>query len=145
MNMHAHHLTRHQVIALLEERDTLREQVRQLEELLRPTIILPAAWQLTRREADCLNVLRAAAPRIVGRDYMLTALYGLSDEPPETNAICVFLSAVRRKLRDAGVAVHVETVRGSGWRLSPQSVAAFDEAVAAYRDSFDLTFDRRAA
>ncbi|OHV18128.1 hypothetical protein BK022_01200 [Methylorubrum extorquens] len=68
MNMHAQHLTRHQVIALLEERDTLREQARQLEELLRPTIILPAAWRLSRMEADFLNALRAAAPGMVHRE-----------------------------------------------------------------------------
>lgn len=145
MNMHAHHLSRHQVIALLEERDILREQVRQLEELLRPTIILPAAWRLTRREAETLNILRAAAPRVVSRDYMLTALYGLSDEPPGTNILCVFLSGVRRKLREARVAIHIETVRGSGWRLSPQSVAVLDGAVATYRESCAVKVDRRAA
>lgn len=145
MNMHAHHLSRHQVIALLEERDTLREQVRQLEELLRPTIILPAACRLTRREADFLNVLRAASPNVVHRERMLIALYGLIDEAPEPKILDVYLCKVRRRLMEAQARVEIETVWGRGWRLSPESVVRFDEAVAAYRDSFGLDFDRRAA
>lgn len=145
MNMHAHHLSRHHVVALIEERDTLREQVRQLEELLRPTIILPSAWRLTRREADFLNVLRSAAPNVVHRERMLIALYGLIDEAPEPKILDVYLCKVRRRLMEAQARVDIETVWGRGWRLSPESVARFDEAVTAYRDSFSLTFDRRAA
>lgn len=145
MNMHAHHLSRHQVIALLEERDTLREQVRQLEELLRPTIVLPSAWRLTRREADFLNVLRASAPNVVHRERMLIALYGLIDEAPEPKILDVYLYKVRRRLMEAQARIEIETVWGRGWRLSPASVIRFDEAVSAYRESFGLSFDRRAA
>lgn len=145
MNMHAHHLSRHQVVALIEERDTLREQVRQLEELLRPTIILPAAWRLSRMEADFLNALRAAAPGMVHRERMMIALYGLSDEPPEPKILDVYLCKVRRRLMEAQTRIQVETIYGRGWRLHPDSVIRFDEAVAAYRGSSTLAFDRRAA
>ncbi|KAB7782408.1 helix-turn-helix domain-containing protein [Methylorubrum populi] len=145
MNAHAHNLTRSQVVALLEERDTLREQIRQLEEALRPTIILPRAWRLTRRESDFLNVLRAAAPNVVHRERMLIALYGTWDDAPEQKITDVYLCKVRRKLMEAQARIEIETVWGRGWRLSPESVVRFDEAVADYRDSFGLALDRRAA
>lgn len=145
MNMHANHLTQHHVVALIEEQGTLREQVRQLEELLRPTIILPPAWRLTRREAGFLNALRAAAPGMVHPDRMMIALYGLNDEAPEPKTLDVYLCKVRRRLMEAQTRIQVETIYGRGWRLRPESVVRFDEAVAAYRGSADLAFDRRAA
>ncbi|MGG3814650.1 helix-turn-helix domain-containing protein, partial [Methylorubrum rhodesianum] len=144
MNMHAHHLSRHQVIALLEERDTLREHIRQLEEMLRPTIILPAAWRLSRLEADFLNALRAAAPGMVHRERMMIALYGLSDDAPEPKILDVYLCKVRRRLMEAQARIEIETIYGRGWRLTPESIVRFDEAVAAYRGSPVLAFDRRA-
>ena len=76
---------------------------------------------------------------------MLIALYGLIDEAPEPKILDVYLCKVRRRLMEAQARIDIETVWGRGWRLSPESVARFDEAVAAYRDSFGLTLDRRAA
>lgn len=113
MNMHAHHHTQHQVVALIEEQRTLREQFRQLEELLRPTIILPSAWRLTCREAGFLKALRATAPGMVHRDRMMIALYGLNDEAPEPKTLDVYLCKVRRRLMEAQTRIQVETIFGA--------------------------------
>lgn len=134
MNAHPHHLTRDQVIALLEERDVLREQVRQLEEALRPTILLPSVWRLSRLEADLLNALRGAAPNVVHRERMLLAIYGTWDDAPDQKVLDVRLCKVRRKLMEAQSRIQIETVWGRGWRMPVESVALFDAAVAAERE-----------
>lgn len=90
-------------------------------------------------------MLRSAAPNVVHRERMLIALYGLIDEAPEPKILDVYLCKVRRRLMEAQARIDIETVWGRGWRLSPESVARFDEAVTAYRDSFGLSFDRRVA
>ena len=137
MSASPHSLSREQVIALLEERDTLREHVRQLEEALEdalaPTLALPDAWRLTTTEERFLCAIRAVGPNILHRERGLLALYGMWDDMPDQKIIDVWLSKLRKKLREAQAQITIETIWGRGWRMPAESCARFDAAVAAHQ------------
>ena len=126
-----HHLTREQVIALLEERDTLREHVRQLEEALAPTVVLPRAWRLSTSEECLLRAIRAVEPNVLHHERGMIVLYGMLDDAPNQKILDVLICKVRQKLRHAQAQITIETVWGRGWRMSPESCARFDAIVAA--------------
>jgi len=133
MNASPHHLSRDQVIALLEERDNLVEQVRQLEEALAPTSILPRTWRLTKTEERLLRALRAVGPNVLHHERAMLALYGMWDDAPQQKILDVLVCKIRRKLMEAQARVEIETLWGRGWRLTAESCARFDAAVAADR------------
>lgn len=133
MNASPHHLTREQVVALLEERDTLRETVRQLEEALVPTTILPRSWRLTSTEERLLRALRAVGQNVLHHERAMLALYGMIEDAPEQKIIDVWVHKVRTKLRHAQAQITIETIWGRGWRMTPEGCAQFDALVAADR------------
>ena len=122
------------VARLVEENDTLRETVRQLQALLRPPVAPPAAWKLTPTEADFLLALRAGRGQICTDERMLAALYTIAADTPAPKILDVLLCKVRAKLRRAGVDVEIETVWGRGWRMNAPACARFDALVAEATD-----------
>ncbi|MGU3668446.1 helix-turn-helix domain-containing protein [Methylobacterium sp. A49B] len=133
MNASPHNLSRQQVMALLDQRDTLLEQVRQLEEALAPTAILPRTWRLTATEERLLRALRAVGPNVLHHERAMLALYGMLDEAPQQKILDVLVCKIRRKLMEAQAQVRIETIWGRGWRLSPESCARFDALVGEDR------------
>ncbi|MBE7198377.1 MAG: helix-turn-helix domain-containing protein [Parafilimonas terrae] len=133
MNASPHNLSRQQVMALLEERDTLLEQVRQLEEALAPKAILPRTWRLTATEERLLRALRAVGPNVLHHERAMLALYGMLDEAPQQKILDVLICKIRRKLMEAQAQIRIETIWGRGWRLSPESCARFDALVGEDR------------
>lgn len=131
MNAHAHDLTREATARLQDECDELRERVRQLEEALTPTILLPRAWRLTRMEGRMLRLLRAGGGNVVHHERAMIALYGMWDEAPQQKILDVLICKCRRKLMEAQARITIETIWGRGWRLTLPSIDAFDIAVAA--------------
>jgi hypothetical protein len=125
------YLTREQVASLLEERDILREQVRQLEAALAPAIVLPALWKLTNTEQRFLSAIRAVGPNVLTHDRAILALYGSRDEAPEVQITDILLCHARRKLRQAKAGITIETIWGRGWRMTLESCVRFDAAVSA--------------
>ncbi|PZO89156.1 MAG: DNA-binding response regulator [Sphingomonas sanxanigenens] len=71
---------------------------------------------LSRREADLLELLMRHAGTVVHRAVIENALYSFSD-PVTPNAIEATISRVRRKLEDAHVTGALHTVRGVGYML----------------------------
>lgn len=71
---------------------------------------------LSRREADLLELLMRRAGTVVHRAAIENALYGYGD-PVTPNAVEAAISRLRRKLEDAGVAGALHTVRGVGYML----------------------------
>ncbi len=71
---------------------------------------------LSRREADLLELLMRRAGGVVHRAAIENALYGFSD-PVTPNAVEAAISRLRRKLEDAGMAGALHTVRGVGYML----------------------------
>ena len=123
--------------ALREENEILREQVRQLEEALAPRGVLPKAWRLTGKEEMLLRALRAVGPNVLHHERAMLALYGMWEDMPEQKIIDVFICKIRRKLMEAQAQIRIETVWGRGWRMTPESCAMFDAAVAADRARWD--------
>ncbi|MCJ2069582.1 helix-turn-helix domain-containing protein [Methylobacterium sp. J-030] len=121
------------MIALLEERDTLREDVRQLEEALTSMIVLPKAWRLTTTEERVICAIRAVGLNVLHRERGLLALYGLWDEVPDQKNINVWICKIRQKLREAQAEITIETVWGRGWRMTAESWVRFDAFIAADR------------
>ncbi|MAQ93114.1 MAG: DNA-binding response regulator [Rhodothermaceae bacterium] len=73
---------------------------------------------LTLREFDLLSYLLRHAGAACSRDELLAGVWGIDFETG-TNTVDVFVYALRRKLRAAGLPSAIETVRGVGYRLAP--------------------------
>jgi two-component system response regulator QseB len=71
---------------------------------------------LSRREADLLELLMRRLGTVVVRDTIETTLYSFT-EPVTPNAVEAMVSRLRRKLDEAGLAGQLHTVRGVGYML----------------------------
>jgi DNA-binding response OmpR family regulator len=71
---------------------------------------------LTPREATLFEELIRSGNRIVVRDTLAERLYGV-DEDVSPNALEATVSRLRKKLASCGSPVHIETLRGVGYRL----------------------------
>lgn len=86
--------------------DTVAREVRVGEE--------PA--RLSRRELDLLELFLRRKGRVLTRDAIEDALYGL-DDPPTPNAIEVATHRLRRRLQQLGATAQIQTLRGIGYIL----------------------------
>ena len=120
-----------------DEIETLREQVLQLEEALAPRAMLPRSWRLTKTEERLLRAIRAVGPNLLHHERAMLALYGMWEDMPEQKILDVLVCKIRRKLMEAQAQIRIETVWGRGWRMTPESCAMFDAAVAADRAPWD--------
>lgn len=117
-----------------DEIETLREENLQLRALIAPQVILPRSWLLKTMEERLLCALRSAGPNGLHKERAMAALYGGREEIPDGNAVTALICHLRRKLGEAGASIRIETImRDRGWRMTPESCAAFDAAVAADR------------
>ncbi|MDR2216059.1 MAG: response regulator transcription factor [Nevskiaceae bacterium] len=71
---------------------------------------------LSRREADLLELLMRRAGAVVHREAIEQALYNFN-EPVTPNAVEAIVSRLRSKLDDAGAPRNLHTVRGIGYML----------------------------
>ncbi|MDE8654227.1 winged helix-turn-helix domain-containing protein [Novosphingobium album (ex Liu et al. 2023)] len=71
---------------------------------------------LSRREADLLELLMRRAGTVVHRDVIENALYSFND-PVTPNAVEAAISRLRRKLDEAALPDMLHTVRGVGYML----------------------------
>jgi DNA-binding response OmpR family regulator len=129
--------------ALRDEIDTLREEIRQYREALAPYAILPREWRLTEMEECLLRAMRAVGPNLLRHERAMLALYGTTEDAPEPKGLDRFICKIREKLERARPPIRIETVHGRGWRLTPESCAAYDAAVTADVARWDQA--RRAA
>lgn len=72
--------------------------------------------ELSRREADLLELLMRHAGTVVHRQVIENALYSFN-EPVTPNAVDAAVSRLRRKLEEAQVLGALHTVRGVGYML----------------------------
>ena len=72
--------------------------------------------RLARHELAVLEQLVLAAGRVVLREALIDALYGLDE--PESNALPVHIHHLRRHLEEAGSSARIHTFRGLGYMLS---------------------------
>lgn len=76
--------------------------------------------KLTRRELGVLGALARRPGQIVSRAQLEDALYGFGDEIA-SNAIEVYVSALRKRLTEAGADCGIETQRGLGYKLAAKA------------------------
>jgi two-component system response regulator QseB len=88
----------------------------QLDVASRTARIGEAEMDLSRREADLLELLMRRAGTVVHREVIENALYSYR-EPVTPNAVEAAVSRLRRKLEDAGLSGALHTIRGIGYML----------------------------
>lgn len=94
------------------EREGLIEYDRQTRSL----VVAGAEIALSRRERALFEVLFAQSGRVVSKNSIAEALYGIGSEV-DRNAVEIAVSRLRRLL--AGTGVEIRTVRGLGYMLNP--------------------------
>lgn len=77
--------------------------------------------ELSRREADLLELLMRRAGTVVRREVIENALYNFSEQVTP-NAVEAAISRLRRKLEDAHVRGALQTIRGVGYILKDMTV-----------------------
>ena len=90
-------------------------------------LYLPKEWRLDPREHQILSRLYEAKNGIRRRAELFILVYGNESEVSEL-AFNSYISRLRTKLRPYGVVV--ETLRGHGFRLPPNSIAIIKQASA---------------
>ncbi len=78
------------------------------------------SMDLSRREADLLELLMRRAGTVVRRGVIEDSLYSFN-EPVTPNAVEAIVSRLRRKLDEAGATDSLHTVRGVGYMLQEPS------------------------
>ena len=129
MNMHRPDPEARRVAVLVEDVETLREEVRQLRALLAPPIRLPIEWRLTLSEERLLSALRAAGPRTLTRERAIVAMCDREVDLPNSQILSVLASRIRAKLRLIGIENPIIAVAGEGYRLTPAGLAALKAAL----------------
>lgn len=70
------------------------------------------AVSLQPRERDMLEALLRGHPRVLSKDRLLDAVWGM-DAPSDRNVVEVYVSSLRRKIG----AIRIQTIRGLGYRM----------------------------
>lgn len=78
---------------------------------------------LARREAMLFEELMRAAPRIAVKDRLEQCIYA-NHESASLNAVEALVSRLRKKLQQLQADIRIETVRGVGYRLAVERMAA---------------------
>ncbi|WP_037491405.1 response regulator [Sphingobium indicum] len=79
------------------------------------------AIELSRREADLLELLMRRAGTVVPRGAIEDALYSFN-EPVTPNAVEAAMSRLRRKLDEVGASENLHTIRGVGYMLRETAI-----------------------
>ncbi|KOR31089.1 transcriptional regulator [Achromatium sp. WMS2] len=85
----------------------------------RTAMINGQPMDLTSREWEILQQLVIASPKPISKQKMVESLSQWDNELT-TNAVEIYVSRLRQKLRNSGVVIH--TIRGLGYRLNESSV-----------------------
>ena len=71
---------------------------------------------LTAKEADIIHELIVANGRLIQKEYLLNKVWG-GEAYGEDNYIEVYMSRLRKLMREIGTNVQVKTSRGLGYKL----------------------------
>jgi DNA-binding response OmpR family regulator len=97
----------------------LEDEIRRLNLLLRPPIMFPEAWGLSRRETQLLAVLYRGGDSPVSLARLIYAIYG--DDEPEfvTDCVKVYMYRLRQKMLVHNLVII--NVWAVGWHLDARS------------------------
>ncbi|MCH1642284.1 response regulator transcription factor [Paenibacillus timonensis] len=82
---------------------------------------------LTQKEALLLEALLQKAGRVVSREKLLDLMWQ-GHHFIDDNTLNVYVTRIRKKLKELGLEDAVETVRGAGYLLQPHGHSAYGEA-----------------
>jgi len=71
---------------------------------------------LTEKETEILKMLISSSNKTVQKDYILAHVWG-ADMVAEDNYVEVYMSYLRKKLKEASAKVEIKTIRGLGYKL----------------------------
>jgi DNA-binding response OmpR family regulator len=100
-----------------------------LNRLERRALVRGAALNLSPKEVALLEHLLQFTGTVVSRTAMLERVWGMRFDPG-SNVVDVHVARLRRKLSAAGAPVRIESKRGTGFVLVPESVDPFAVAPA---------------
>jgi two-component system cell cycle response regulator CtrA len=118
--MQAAAISENEITRLRARNAELEEEVRQLRELLKPSLIFPREWKMMGGEQKILASLYAA-PNGFRSTAALHAALSRIDKDTEIKNVYVYVCKLRKSLARAGILI--ETVRGQGYRLPSESRA----------------------
>ena len=78
--------------------------------------VLESELKLTKTEFQVLSLLLSTPEKAVSRDKLLSDIWGYSEV--ETRVTDDTMKRLRKKLKDAGSRVHIETIWGFGFKLT---------------------------
>ena len=78
--------------------------------------VLDSEIKLTKTEFQVLSLLLSTPEKAVSRDKLLSDIWGYSEV--ETRVTDDTMKRLRKKLKDAGSRVHIETIWGFGFKLT---------------------------
>ena len=78
--------------------------------------VLDSELKLTKTEFQVLSLLLSTPEKAVSRDKLLSDIWGYSEV--ETRVTDDTMKRLRKKLKDAGSRVHIETIWGFGFKLT---------------------------
>ena len=78
--------------------------------------VLDSELKLTKTEFQVLSLLLSNPEKAVSRDKLLSDIWGYSEV--ETRVTDDTMKRLRKKLKDAGSSVHIETIWGFGFKLT---------------------------
>jgi DNA-binding response OmpR family regulator len=93
------------------------QQLVRLDQRSRRVFVHEQEVILTPKEYELLAFLLDHPGEALSRDTLLDAVWGINFETG-TNMVDVYVHFLRKKLRKAGLARVLETVRGHGYRLN---------------------------
>lgn len=104
----------HAILRDRDARDVIRYRNLALDRTAQVCLVDGAPLELSAREFALLEALLADPGRVFSRSDLAERLYR-DEELPESNAVEVFVSRLRTKLRRAGAPGLIRTVRGVGY------------------------------
>lgn len=102
---------------LLDENQTLRERIEELEALWLKPVPQFLTFGLTKTEQLIFGAL--VHRDVVSKDQLMTLVYGLKSQPPDEKIIDVMVCKMRKKLTHLGIAIN--TNWGTGYSIPPES------------------------
>jgi two-component system cell cycle response regulator CtrA len=106
---------------LIIQNQELREEVRNMREILVPIIVAPSGFGMTPREWDLTSCLYANSPKIMSRQALLEAMYPNNASAPEMKIIDVFICKIRKKIKPHGMDIGLSW--GKGYFMPPESAS----------------------
>ena len=118
-----------------QENSMLREQVRQLTEMIGGTLFeFPRYWKLTRAEQRLLNSLYTGSKGFRRHEALMYAV--AHSDWADDALLKVQVCKVRKKLKPFGI--EIKTVWGEGYELTPASSEIIKRAITS-QDQFSIT------